>query len=100
MLLPTMPAPITTTLARSGRLVTRIPSSVFVVGSQHSEEDDEVRRGKVFQRIRASTCLVCDRRTPTPITVRPQPIRRPRTPRPTRCTVTLTSVPPDAVGLN
>src|SRR5437588_3301368 len=25
MLLPTMPAPITTTLARSGRLVTRIP---------------------------------------------------------------------------
>src|SRR2546426_7004651 len=44
MLLPTIPAPMTTTLACAGRLLTRIPSSVFVVGSQHSD-DDEIRKG-------------------------------------------------------
>src|ERR1700674_1021182 len=44
MLLPTIPAPITTTLACVGRLLTGIPSYIFVAGSQHSDED-ESRKG-------------------------------------------------------
>src|SRR6202165_6049046 len=43
MLLPTIPAPITTTRARAGRPATRIPSSVIVAGSQHTEGDHAIR---------------------------------------------------------
>src|ERR1700682_332533 len=43
MLLPTIPAPITTTLACVGRPLTRIPSFAFAAGSQHSEEQDATK---------------------------------------------------------
>src|ERR1700737_4260957 len=44
MPLPTIPAPITTTLACVGRPLTRIPSFAFAAGSQHSEEQDAIKQ--------------------------------------------------------
>ena len=40
MLLPTIPAPITTTLACAGTPLTRIPPRSSPAGSQHNEEDE------------------------------------------------------------
>src|SRR5256885_10659368 len=47
ILLPTIPAPMTTTLAWAGRPATRIPSSVFNAGSQHSEENVETKPSRL-----------------------------------------------------
>src|SRR4030088_2177802 len=54
MLLPTIPAPITTTLARAGMSLTRIPPLDFVAGSQHNE-DDKARKapaGRILTGLR------------------------------------------------